>query len=92
MAESGFPGFEIEAWYGIFARAGAPPLATAWLRTQISALYGSAAVRSYLRGLGLEPATMTLEQFATRIHSEQDKWAPLLKASRLPLKAVSSGQ
>jgi tripartite-type tricarboxylate transporter receptor subunit TctC len=86
MAESGFPGYEIEAWYGLFARAGTPAVATVWLRTQISALYGSAAMRSYLRGLGLEPATMTLEQFATRIHSEIDRWGPLLRASRLPLK------
>ena len=43
-------------------------------------------IQSYLRGLGLEPATMTIEQFATRINTEMDKWAPLLKASRMPLK------
>jgi hypothetical protein len=29
---------------------------------------------------------MTLEQFATRIHTEQDRWAPVLRASRMPLK------
>jgi hypothetical protein len=29
---------------------------------------------------------MTFEQFATRIHTESDKWAPVLRASRLPLK------
>jgi tripartite-type tricarboxylate transporter receptor subunit TctC len=90
MAEAGFPGYEIEAWYGLFARAGTVPVATAWVRTQVSALYASTAIRSYLRGLGLEPTTMTLEQFATRINSEIDRWAPLLRASRLPLKAVSS--
>lgn len=86
MAESGYPAYEIEAWYGLFARAGTPPVATAWLRTQLSALFGSTAIRSYLRGIGLEPATMTLEQFATRIHTESDRWGPLLRASRLPLK------
>jgi len=36
--------------------------------------------------LGLEPATMTLEQFATRINTELDKWAPLLRASRMPFR------
>jgi tripartite-type tricarboxylate transporter receptor subunit TctC len=84
MAESGYPACEIEAWYGLFTRAGAPPVATAWLRTQLSALFGSTAIQSYLRGIGLEPATMTLEQFATRIHTEFDRWGPLLRASRLP--------
>jgi tripartite-type tricarboxylate transporter receptor subunit TctC len=90
IAESGFPDYEIEAWYGLFAPVGSPPVAAAWLRSQISALYGSTAIRSHLRGLGLEPASMTLEQFATRINSEIDRWAPLLRASRLPLKAVRS--
>ena len=86
IAESGLPGYEIEAWYGLFAPVGSPPVATAWLRAQITGLFGSGAIQSYLRGLGLEPATMTIEQFATRINTELDKWAPLLRASRLPLK------
>lgn len=86
IAESGLPGYEIEAWYGLFAPVGSPSVATAWLRAQITGLFGSGAIQSYLRGLGLEPATMTIEQFATRINTELDKWAPLLRASRLPLK------
>ncbi|MGH8648734.1 MAG: Bug family tripartite tricarboxylate transporter substrate binding protein, partial [Burkholderiales bacterium] len=86
IAESGLPGYEIEAWYGLFAPAGSPPVATAWLRTQIGGLLGSRAIQSYLRGLGLEPATMTVEQFATRINTVLDQWAPLLRASRLPLR------
>jgi tripartite-type tricarboxylate transporter receptor subunit TctC len=86
IAESGVPGYEIEAWYGMFAPVGSPPVATAWLRAQIAGLFGSRTIQSYLRGLGLEPATMTLEQFATRINTELDKWAPLLRASRMPLK------
>ena len=90
VAESGLPGYEIEAWYGLFAPSGTPPVATAWLRAQVAALCASTAIQSYLRGLGLEPATMTIEQFATRIHSELDRWAPLLRASRLPLKDPES--
>jgi len=84
LAESGLRGFEIEGWYGLFAPAGTPAVATAWLRAQIAALYGSTAIRSYLLGLGLEPATMTSGEFATRINTELDKWAPVLRESRLP--------
>jgi tripartite-type tricarboxylate transporter receptor subunit TctC len=90
IAESGLPGYEIEGWYGLFAPVGSPPVATAWLRAQITGLFGSGTIQSYLRGLGLEPATMTLEQFATRINTELDKWAPLLRASRLPFKSGES--
>jgi len=90
LAESGLPDYEIEGWYGVFAPAGTPAVATAWLRAQISALCASNAIRSHLRDLGLEPATMTIEQFATRINNELDKWAPVLRASRLPLKTGES--
>lgn len=86
LDESGLPGFEIEGWYGLFAPAGTPAPAAAWVRSQVSSLVGSGAIGSHLRGYGLEPATMTYEQFATRIHTEMDKWAPVLRASRLPLK------
>jgi len=90
LAETGLPGFEIEGWYGLFAPSRSPPVAAAWLRGQVNGFFASAAIRSHLRGFGLEPATMTLEQFATRIHTETDKWAPLLRASRLPLKGGDS--
>ena len=86
LDESGLPGFEIEGWYGLFAPAGTPAPAAAWVRGQVSGLIASRAIQSHLRGLGLEPATMTYEQFATRIHTETDKWAPVLRASRLPKK------
>ena len=89
LSESGLPGLEIEGWYGLFAPAGSPRVATAWLRTQVTALYASAAIQSHLRGLGLEPATMSLEQFATRIHTEVDRWAPLLRRTRLSLREDS---
>lgn len=86
LAESGLPGYEIEAWYGLFAPAASPPVANAWLRARIAAAISEAATRAELLKIGLDPATMPLEQFATRIHTEQDKWAPVLRASRIPLK------
>ena len=86
LAESGLPGLEVEGWFGLFAPAGSPSVATAWLREPVTGLLATGAMRSHLHGLGLEPATMTLEQFATRIHTETDKWALLLRASRIPLR------
>lgn len=90
LDESGLPGFEIEGWYGLFAPAGTPRSSAAWVRGQVRSLIESGAIGSHLRGLGLEPATMTFEQFATRIHTESDKWAPVLRASRLPRKDPES--
>ena len=85
LAESGMPDFELEAWYGVFAPAGNPPVANAWLRERIGSAFAEPATRMQLVTLGLEPVAMPIEKFATRINSEYEKWAPVLRASRLPL-------
>lgn len=86
LAESGLPGFEIEGWYGVFVANSTPATATAWLSERIAAIAAAAAARSQLLMLGLEPATMSVGQFATRIHTETGRWAPVLRASRLPFR------
>lgn len=86
LAEAGLPGYEIEGWYGLFAPVATPSVATAWLRERISAAIAEPAIQAGLVRIGLEPATMSLERFATRIHTEQEKWGPVLRASRMPLR------
>ena len=86
LAESGLPDYELEAWYGVFAPAGNPPAANAWLRERINSVFAEPATRMQLVGLGLEPVAMPIEKFATRINNEYEKWAPVLRASRMPLK------
>lgn len=84
LSESGFPGFDIEAWYGVFAHARTPASAIVWLNEQIATAIATPATRSHLVALGLEPATVSLGQFATRINTESERWAPVVRASRLP--------
>lgn len=84
LDESGVSGFDVEGWYGIFARAGTPGAALSWARERIGAAVAEPATRAWLLAEGLEPPTMSLEQFATRINTEHDQWAPVLRASRLP--------
>jgi len=91
LAEAGLAGFEIEAWYGIFAPTRTPPAARVWLSEQVAAYMASDSVRVRLVDLGLNPATATLTQFATRIHSETDKWGPVLRASRTPVRDKEEG-
>jgi tripartite-type tricarboxylate transporter receptor subunit TctC len=87
LGESGLAGYEIEGWYGLFAPAGSPPAAQVWIREHVSAAFAEPAMRSDLLMIGLEPVIMPIERFATRILTEQEKWAPLLRASRIPLNA-----
>jgi tripartite-type tricarboxylate transporter receptor subunit TctC len=86
LAEAGLPGYEIEGWFGLFAPAGSPPGAGAWVRERVAATFSEPATRAELLNLGLNAPTLSFEQFATRINTEQEKWAPILRASRLPPK------
>ena len=88
LAESGLPGYEMSGWFGLFAPAGSPPAANAWIRERVAATFREPATRMELRNAGLEAASMSFEQFATRIHTEQERWAPVLRASRLPARAA----
>ena len=92
LAESGLPELAIEGWYGLFAPAADPPVATAWVRERIQAALSESAARTVLESHGLLAATMPHERFATRIHTESEKWAPVLRASRLPLKDREDGR
>jgi tripartite-type tricarboxylate transporter receptor subunit TctC len=90
LAESGVPGFEVEGWYGVFARAPTPAAATVWLSEHIGAAMNEPATHAMYLGLGLEPVAASLTQFATRINSEFEKWAPVLRAARMPLREPAS--
>jgi len=85
LVESGLPGCEIEAWFGIFGPAGNPQAANAWLRERITFAFAEPATRAQLAAIGLEPVAVP-ERFATRINTEYEKWAPILRANRMPLK------
>lgn len=86
LIESGLPEVEVEAWFGLFGPARMPPSAIVWLSEQVAAHVGDNGTRMQLLGIGLDPAAGTLSQYATRIHSESERWAPVLRASRIPLK------
>ena len=86
LVESGLAELEVQAWFGVFGPARMPPVAAAWLNERIAARFADEGTRMNLTALGLEPATGTLSEYATRMHSEADRWGPVLRASRIPAR------
>lgn len=82
LAESGVGGFDLEGWFAIFAPAQSPRTAIAWLNERIVPAIDDSDTQRGLVALGLEPVTTQRAQFATRIHSEAERWAPVARASR----------
>jgi tripartite-type tricarboxylate transporter receptor subunit TctC len=88
LAESGVPGYEVEAWYGIFVAAQSPARAVAWLGEHIAAYMSASDIQQRLRAQGLQPVTASRAQFATRINTEAYETATFVQrlaaASRHP--------
>ena len=81
--ESGFPEFEVDAWYAIAAPANTPKQIVAKLNTEIKRVLESPAARDLLLGDGLEPKTNSPEEMMNYARSEYVRWGKVVKAAGL---------
>lgn len=81
VAESGLPGFEVLAWYGVIAPAGTPAPIVARLNSEIVRAMQSAEVRQSLSGMSADTSTSTPEEFASMIRTEIERWGKVIKAA-----------
>jgi tripartite-type tricarboxylate transporter receptor subunit TctC len=81
VAESGYPGFEADQWYGIVAPAGTPAAVIATLNAAINQAMEAPQVRVRLEAEGAEAAPTTPDRFGQLIMSEIARWRPILKAA-----------
>ena len=81
IAESGLPGFEASAWFGIVAPAGTPPAIVNRINAEVNQWLHSPEAADKLLAQGAIAAGGTPEQFVAHIRAETDKWAKVVKAS-----------
>jgi len=81
VAESGLPGYEVSAWFGIFAPAGVPQPVAKRLNAEFVKVMREPDLKQRLASLGADPLTSSPEEFATYLRAEIDKWAKVVKAS-----------
>lgn len=79
VAESGLPGFEVTAWFGLFGPAKIPGAISQRLAEATRAALGTPGVRNRLIDLGAEPLGSTPEEFGVFAQSEFQKWGKLIK-------------
>jgi tripartite-type tricarboxylate transporter receptor subunit TctC len=75
IAESGYPGFEVNNWYSVMAPADTPSAVIARLNAEINAILAAPEVRQRIAALGAEPAGGTPEQFGRQLKVEMAAWA-----------------
>jgi tripartite-type tricarboxylate transporter receptor subunit TctC len=81
VAESGLPGYEAVAWYGVFAPGGTPRDIVTRLNTEIVRIVRSPEVRELFLKQGAEAFATTPEEFTKIVGRDVAKWAKVVKAS-----------
>lgn len=79
LAEQGLTGFEVSAWFGVFAPAKTPKPLIDRLSEETRKAVASADTRKRLMDLGAEPLGSTPEEFTAFVKSEYAKWGVVVK-------------
>jgi tripartite-type tricarboxylate transporter receptor subunit TctC len=81
MGEAGFPGFDLDIWYGLLAPARTPKPIVDRLNRELEKVLADPAVKEKLLTLGLVAAPSAPERFTALIKSDIAKYARLVKSS-----------
>jgi tripartite-type tricarboxylate transporter receptor subunit TctC len=85
VAEAGLPGFDVVAWFGLFAPAGTPSTAIERLSAETRAALAAGDLRKRLIDLGAEPLGSTPGEFAAYVDAEYRRWGAFVKESGIRL-------
>jgi tripartite-type tricarboxylate transporter receptor subunit TctC len=85
IAESGVPGYDATAWFGIFAPKGTPTPIVNKLAESIQAAVRTPAVTEVLLKSGAEPVGSTPAQFDAFYKAEVAKWAQVVKNANVKI-------
>ena len=86
LDESGVPGFDAMAWFGLAAPAGTKKEIIAKLNTEVVEALKDPVVRERLLQVGAEPASSTPEQFQTFFRNEVTRWAKVVQSANVKLE------
>lgn len=81
LAESGFPGFDVQSWFGLAAPAGTPRPVVNRINAELSKVLASPDVRERLVNLAATPSPGTPEAFRSFAAAEVKRWRDVVKLS-----------
>lgn len=79
MQESGLPGYDLSAWFGIFLPAKAPAEVTQYLAARIRQAVTDPAVVESLRSIGVEAMPGIGADLARMMANDTEKWGRIIK-------------
>jgi tripartite-type tricarboxylate transporter receptor subunit TctC len=83
VAESGVPGYDVAVWWGFLGPAHMAPELVAKLETDLKSALQDPSVQTTLEKIGATPVGSGSKEFEAFLHSEAEKWEPVLKAANI---------
>ena len=81
--ESGYPNFDVSAWYAMFGPPNMPPSLVAKLHDAIAQAVESPDIQERLRAVGAIGGSETPEQLRARVQREVSRWTAVIKTSNI---------
>ncbi len=86
VAEQGFPGFDVSAWYIVLAPAKTPKAIVDRLNTEIQAVLNDPDVKARLLQGGVDIVGGSADEATQFVKNEQARWSDLLKSGAISME------
>jgi tripartite-type tricarboxylate transporter receptor subunit TctC len=86
VAESGFPGYAISSWFGLFAPAGTPTAIREHLERETRQALASTRMASALKDVGAEPGNLFGADFARFVADEMGRFRTLVREADIRME------
>jgi tripartite-type tricarboxylate transporter receptor subunit TctC len=83
IAESGYPGFEIDLWWGLFAPARTPRDVVSHLADTFGRAVEAPDIRSKLAAIGFYPAVLCGERFASYLREQHAEYGEIIRRANI---------
>lgn len=84
--ESGYPQFDVNTWFGMFAKAGTPQPIVDQLNAAIREVMLSPSLEPYLSQRGAQPSKRTAQEFKEFFHQEIDLWRNVIVKANIEVE------
>jgi tripartite-type tricarboxylate transporter receptor subunit TctC len=85
-AQAGLPGWEMSAWFAVFAPKGTPPEVVGLLNQRLQAALDEPKIRQRLLELGTEPGGGSPESAAERLRADHRLWGEVIRDAGIKLE------
>ncbi len=85
IAESGFPGFDVNPWWGILAPAGTDMAIVRKMNSEIGEILRTKEMIEFLATQGAEPLITSPDEFLRILQADVEKWAKVVKDAGITL-------